>query len=84
MLEVDRISKSFGSVAAVTDLSYVVKRRTIFGLPGPNGAGQTTTIRMVPDILPPASGEIRWDGKRADVHSRVTFGYLPEERGSSP
>jgi len=84
MLEVDHISKSFGAVAAVTDLSFVVKRGTIFGLLGPNGAGKTTTIRMILDILVPDSGEVRWDGKRVDGDTRRTFGYLPEERGLYP
>jgi len=84
MLEVDRISKTFGTVAAVTDLSFVVKRGTIFGLLGPNGAGKTTTIRMILDIIAPDSGEVRWNGKRVDGDTRRTFGYLPEERGLYP
>jgi len=84
MLEVIGISKSFGAVAAVTDLSFVIKRGTIFGLLGPNGAGKTTTIRMVLDIISPDSGEVRWDGKRVDGDIRRTFGYLPEERGLYP
>jgi ABC-2 type transport system ATP-binding protein len=84
MLEVVHISKSFGTVAAVTDLSFVVQRGTIFGLLGPNGAGKTTTIRMILDIITPDSGEVRWDGKRVDGDTRRTFGYLPEERGLYP
>jgi ABC-2 type transport system ATP-binding protein len=84
MLEVDRISKTFGTVAAVTDLSFVVKPGTIFGLLGPNGAGKTTTIRIILDILEPDSGEVRWNGKRVDGDVRRTFGYLPEERGLYP
>jgi ABC-2 type transport system ATP-binding protein len=84
MLEVDHISKSFGKVAAVSDLSFVVKPGTIFGLLGPNGAGKTTTIRIILDILEPDTGEVRWNGKRVGGDVRRTFGYLPEERGLYP
>jgi len=84
MLEVDRVSKTFGKVSAVSDLSFNVARGTVFGLLGPNGAGKTTTIRIVLDILTADSGEVRWDGKRVDGEARRTFGYLPEERGLYP
>ncbi|HKW44794.1 MAG TPA: ATP-binding cassette domain-containing protein, partial [Candidatus Eremiobacteraceae bacterium] len=75
MLEVDSISKSFGAVTAVSDLSFVVKPGSIFGLLGPNGAGKTTTIRIILDILTADRGQVRWNGKRVDVDSRRTFGY---------
>ena len=84
MLEVEHISKSFGALAAVTDLAFTVEPGGIFGLLGPNGAGKTTTIRMVLDILEPDSGRVRWLGKRVDAEARHTFGYLPEERGLYP
>lgn len=84
MLEVNRVSKGFGQVRAVTDLSFTTRTGTIFGLLGPNGAGKTTTIRMILDILQPDSGEVRWQGRRVDAQLRHTFGYLPEERGLYP
>jgi len=84
MLEADRISKNFGPVQAVTDLSFSARPGAVFGLLGPNGAGKTTTIRMVLDILEPDGGEVRWNGKRVDAGSRHLFGYLPEERGLYP
>ena len=84
MLEVDNISKTFGAVHAVSDLSLIARPGSVFGLLGPNGAGKTTTIRMILDIFQPDSGEVRWAGKRVDARIRQTFGYLPEERGLYP
>jgi ABC-2 type transport system ATP-binding protein len=84
MLEVDNVSKSFGSVHAVSDLSFAASPGSIFGLLGPNGAGKTTTIRMILDIIAPDRGQVRWNGKQIDADIRHTFGYLPEERGLYP
>jgi ABC-2 type transport system ATP-binding protein len=84
MLQVDSISKSFGDVRAVSELSFTAKPAAIFGLLGPNGAGKTTTIRMVLDIIEPDSGQVLWQGRRVDASIRHTFGYLPEERGLYP
>jgi ABC-2 type transport system ATP-binding protein len=78
------VSKSFGEVCAVSDLTLTVERGRVFGLLGPNGAGKTTTIRMVMNIIGPDTGEILVLGKpnRDGVLQRV--GYLPEERGLYP
>lgn len=84
MLEVDRVSKSFGAVRAVSELSFQAREGGVFGLLGPNGAGKTTTIRMILDILTPDAGEVRWNGQRVDSDLRHSFGYLPEERGLYP
>ena len=63
-LEVDSVSKSFGALRAVDNLSLQVRRGEIFGLLGPNGAGKTTTIQMICGLLAPDAGEIRVDGSR--------------------
>ena len=84
MLDVQNVSKSFGTLTAVSDLSFSARPGAVFGLLGPNGAGKTTTIRMVLDIIAPDSGEVRWQGKVVDAQIRHTFGYLPEERGLYP
>lgn len=84
MLELNHVSKRFGSVQAVSDLSLVARPGAVFGLLGPNGAGKTTSIRMILDILQPDQGEVRWAGHRVDAVTRRTFGYLPEERGLYP
>jgi ABC-2 type transport system ATP-binding protein len=84
MLEVDHVSKSFGAVHAVDDLTFAARPGSVVGLLGPNGAGKTTTIRMILDILQPDRGQVRWAGVRVDANIRRTFGYLPEERGLYP
>jgi ABC-2 type transport system ATP-binding protein len=84
VLELQHVSKSFGSLKAVSDLSFTAQPGAVFGLLGPNGAGKTTTIRMVLDIFQPDQGEVRWQGKVVDAEIRHTFGYLPEERGLYP
>ncbi len=84
MLEVFNVSKSFGKLQAVSDLSFTAQPGAVFGLLGPNGAGKTTTIRIVLDIFEPDHGSVSWAGKRVDADIRHTFGYLPEERGLYP
>ncbi len=80
----DRVSKSFGDVRAVQDLSFLVKERQIFGLLGPNGAGKTTTIRMIMQILLPDQGSISIFDKPLSQTLLDQIGYLPEERGLYP
>ena len=84
MLEVDNVSKSFGNVHAVSGLSFVANPGAIFGLLGQNGAGKTTPIRMILDIITPDAGCVRWQGRVVDAQTRHSFGYLPEERGLYP
>jgi len=80
-VEVEHISKSFGSTHAVEDISFGVHRGAIFGLLGPNGAGKTTTIRMLLNIFKPDSGTISvLDGPMTE-EKKSRIGYMPEERG---
>jgi ABC-2 type transport system ATP-binding protein len=78
---VAHLSKSFGSVRAVEDVSFEVYPGEIFGLLGPNGAGKTTSIRMMLDIFKPERGEISVLGGKMDEAKKNRIGYLPEERG---
>ena len=80
-VEVSSISKRFGAVEAVREVSFDVQPGEIFGLLGPNGAGKTTTIRMMLDIFRPDSGEIRILGGKLDAARKRRIGYMPEERG---
>ena len=80
-LVVDSISKRFGDVVALDDASFTVDPGRIFGLLGANGAGKTTSMRIVLDILRPDSGTVTWQGIRNTQLPRRTWGYLPEERG---
>jgi len=80
-LEVDRISKSFGSVRALTDVSFAVPPGQIVGLLGPNGAGKSTTMKAVLGLIRPDAGMIRVFGRdvREDpVSTKRQIGYVPE------
>ena len=81
VIEVEHISKSFGSKKAVDDISFQVGKGEIFGLLGPNGAGKTTTIRIMLDIYKPDAGSVSIFGGAVNEESKRRFGYLPEERG---
>ena len=63
MLEVKSLTKNFGGLAAVRDLSFKVEKGQIFGLIGPNGAGKTTVFNMINGFYPPTSGEVIYKGK---------------------
>lgn len=78
---ISHLSKSFGPVRAVEDVSFEVHAGEIFGLLGPNGAGKTTTIRMMLDIFRPERGEVSVLGGKLDEAKKNRIGYLPEERG---
>jgi len=81
IINVTNVSKSFGQVHAVNNLSFKVNQGEIFGLLGPNGAGKTTTIRMILDIFKPDKGEISIMGGSMNEAKKNKIGYLPEERG---
>lgn len=82
LLEVDRLSKSFGTLRAVQDVSFHVKPGEIYGLLGPNGAGKTTTISMICGLLRPDAGAVKVDA--ADVwvepdRAKAAMGVVPQE-----
>jgi ABC-2 type transport system ATP-binding protein len=83
-LEIDHVTKCFGSTTALDGLAFEVPGGEVFGFLGANGAGKTTTMRICLGILEADDGEIRWAGRRTDELPRRTWGYLPEERGLYP
>lgn len=83
-LELDHLNKSYGSLKALTDMTFDVHGGELFGFVGSNGAGKTTTMRIALGVLSPDSGEVRWDGKPVDLSVRQRIGYMPEERGLYP
>ena len=83
-LIVDQITKRFGDVVALDSASFSVEPGRIFGLLGANGAGKTTSMRIVLDILRADSGRVTWQGVENTALPRRTWGYLPEERGLYP
>jgi ABC-2 type transport system ATP-binding protein len=80
-LVIENVSKSFGTVRAVDDLSVRVPAGSIYGFLGPNGAGKTTTLRMIMDIIYPDSGRIHVLGDSSGAQFKKKVGYMPEERG---
>jgi ABC-2 type transport system ATP-binding protein len=81
MIQVDRLSKRFGSFRAVGSVSFEIGRGEIVGLLGPNGAGKTTTMRMLTTYLTPTSGRARLAGHDVldePLRVRRSVGYLPE------
>ena len=80
-LIVDSITKRFDDVVALDGVSFSVDPGRIFGLLGANGAGKTTSMRIVLDILRADAGRVTWQGAENISLPRKTWGYLPEERG---
>ena len=83
VLELRNIEKSFGDKKVLTGVSFKAEGGKAFGLLGRNGAGKTTSIRILMDVFPANIGEVLIDGKPID-YSKVGIGYLPEERGLYP
>lgn len=81
MIELKVVTKHYGSVPAVQELSFRGESGRITGIIGPNGAGKTTTIRMIMNIIAPDSGTILFDGRPLTDDDMEHIGYLPEERG---
>lgn len=82
-LEIKNIYKSFGSKEVLKGVSFSAESGEAFGLLGRNGAGKTTSIRILMDVFSPESGEVLIDGKPVD-YDKIRIGYLPEERGLYP
>ena len=80
MIEVDHLSKRYGPVTAVDDVSFRVESGQILGFLGPNGAGKTTTLKLLMGMLRPTSGTARIFGDPiADPETRRRVGFLPEQ-----
>ena len=74
ILNVTDLTRHFGNITAVDEVSFLVESGTCFGLLGPNGAGKTTTIEMIEDIIEPTSGEILYKGKARAASFREEVG----------
>lgn len=82
ILELQALRKHYATQKAVDDVSFSIKKGSIFGLLGPNGAGKTTLLRMITGIFYPDAGQILFDGNPFDPLKDVQMiGYMPEERG---
>jgi ABC-2 type transport system ATP-binding protein len=81
IIEVESLTKYFGEIHAVDDISFSVRKREIFGFLGPNGAGKTTTIRMLTGVIEPTSGNINIFGRpflRNNIAIQQKIGNVPE------
>jgi len=84
MLEFDGLSRRYGDVVALDQLSFTVPPGQVFGFLGPNGAGKTTAMRAVFGLVALDAGQVRWKGEPVTAAKRRHFGYMPEERGLYP
>jgi gliding motility-associated transport system ATP-binding protein len=81
MIEVDRLTKRYGPIPAIQDVSFTVEKGQIVGFLGPNGAGKTTTMRILSCFMPASSGTARvagYDVFEQSLEVRRRIGYLPE------
>lgn len=83
MLKVEQVSKKYGNKTVLNKISFNLKKGDCFGLLGSNGAGKSTTIRIILGILNKSDGKVTYNDKEVSRKS-VNFGYLPEERGLYP
>ncbi|WP_084104703.1 ABC transporter ATP-binding protein [Demequina sp. NBRC 110056] len=86
-IEVDHLTKTFGSFTAVDDVSFAIEPGEIFGFLGPNGAGKSTTIRSILDLIRPTSGACRvlgLDSRRDAVEIHRRIGFLPADLALYP
>lgn len=81
MIELDNVTKDFGTTVAVDSLTLRVAKGEIYGFIGPNGAGKTTTIRLMGGIIEPTSGRIRIGGidmRKDPVAAKKIIGFVPD------
>jgi ABC-2 type transport system ATP-binding protein len=83
-LELSELSRRYGNVVALDNLSFDVPAGQVVGFLGPNGAGKTTTMRAIFGLTDLDGGRVRWKGMPVDQARRRRFGYMPEERGLYP
>ncbi|NEM98590.1 ABC transporter ATP-binding protein [Pontibacter burrus] len=78
VLSIDNLSKKYGSLKAVDNLSLQVEEGSIYGLLGPNGSGKTTTLGMVLDVIRPSSGSFSWFGDGISKATKHRVGAILE------
>lgn len=81
MLDINQVTKRYGTHIALNAVSFAIPKGSVFGLLGPNGAGKTSLLRIINQITGPDSGIVLFDGKHLNPSHTKRIGYLPEERG---
>ncbi|MDT8265375.1 ATP-binding cassette domain-containing protein, partial [Roseomonas sp. DSM 102946] len=87
LIEIDRLTKSFGGFTAVNDVSFNVGRGEVVGFLGPNGAGKSTTMKMLAGFVTPSAGTARILGEDVvdrPVQAKRHLGFLPEGAPTYP
>ncbi|WP_144123516.1 ABC transporter ATP-binding protein [Catellatospora sichuanensis] len=84
VLRLDAVSRRFGDRQVLDGVSFEVTAGRMTGFVGANGAGKTTSMRIIMGVLAPDSGEVTWAGSRMTREIRRRIGYMPEERGLYP
>jgi ABC-2 type transport system ATP-binding protein len=82
LIEVEHVTKRYGTKVAVDDVQFSVKGGEIFGFLGPNGAGKTTTLKIIVGLLQPTSGTVRvagYDIQTQPLEAKATSGFVPDE-----
>jgi len=74
----DRVTKGFGRLRAIDELSFTIREGTILGLLGPNGAGKSTMLKLVAGLYRPDSGRVTIDGDQPSPKTKAKVAYLPE------
>lgn len=83
-LAINGVSKSYGSLRALDDVTFEVRPGELFGFVGSNGAGKTTTMRIALGVLSADAGTVTLDGHPVDSETRSQIGYMPADRGLYP
>jgi ABC-2 type transport system ATP-binding protein len=81
VLELRGLTRRYGDLVALDDLSFTVAEGQMFGFVGPNGAGKTTAMRIVLGVLESDAGQVFWRGRPIDERTRKRTGYMPEDHG---
>lgn len=82
MLEVQHVTRRYGALTAVHDVSFTVRPGEVLGYLGPNGSGKSTTVKMIVGLMPPTRGHILFEGADIQDHLieyKAQVGYVPEE-----
>jgi ABC-2 type transport system ATP-binding protein len=83
VLELQGLTRRYGDLVALDDVSFTVREGQLFGFVGPNGAGKTTAMRIILGVLEPDAGEVCWRGRPMTDEIRKRLGYLPEDHGQT-
>lgn len=84
ILEINQLTKKFGRLTAVDNLSFSVEKGNVYGLLGPNGSGKSTTLGMILNVVNPTSGDWRWFGKEHSSDSLKKVGAIIERPNFYP